>query len=169
MDAVTGSGRSAAVQEAIERLLVEADVAYRILRHDPVRTAEDAAAARGLPLSHGVKTLVLRVDDGFLLLALPADLSLSSRALRRGLGARRTRFARREELARLTGLEPGGVPPFGRPVFELDLVADSSLAEDREVAFTPGRRDRSIVLAAADWRRTARPRFAGLTDREAGE
>ncbi|MEZ5333237.1 MAG: YbaK/EbsC family protein, partial [Thermoanaerobaculia bacterium] len=85
MDAVTGSGRSAAVQEAIERLLVEADVAYRILRHDPVRTAEDAAAARGLPLSHGVKTLVLRVDDGFLLLALPADLSLSSRALRRGL------------------------------------------------------------------------------------
>lgn len=157
------------VEEAIEHLLRAAAIEYRVLRHRPVRTAEDAAAARGLPLSLGVKALVLRVDDTFLLLALPADRALSSRALRRRLGARRTRFADGAELARLTGLEPGTIPPFGPPVLDLELVADRALAGADEMAFTPGRPDRSIILPRDGWRLVARPRFAVLTDGEAGE
>lgn len=155
--------RPAAVEAAIEGLLRRAGVPFRVLRHEPVRTAEEAARARHLPLAAGVKALVLKVDDRFLVLALPADRTLSSRALRRRLGARRARFADARELIDLTGLAPGSIPPFGPPVLDLELVADRDLALRGEVAFTPGRADRSVLLAAADWLRVARPRLAELT------
>lgn len=153
---------------AIERVLREGGVSFRTVEHAPVRTAEDAARARGMPLSAGVKALVLKVDEEFLLLALPADRSLSSHALRRHLGARRSRFASAAELARLTGLAPGSIPPFGRPVLDLELYADRALPSRGEVAFTPGRADRSILLAGEDWLRVARPRLVTLTEEKRG-
>ena len=155
--------RSLTVQAAIEQLLRAAAVSFEVLRHPLVRTAREAARARGLPLSAGIKALVVKADGEFVLLALPADRTLSSRFLRHHLGARRTRFADAGELARLTGLEPGSIPPFGAPVLDLELHADRTLARDRRVAFTPGRADRSILLAAADWLRVARPRLLELT------
>ena len=62
----------------------------------------------------------------------------------------------------MTGLEPGAVPPFGEPVLPLALLADPSLLASPEIAFTPGVRDRSIVLASADWLRLAGPRLVSF-------
>jgi hypothetical protein len=47
---------------------------------------------------------------------LPANCKADSAAIRNELGVRKTRFANREELWELTGLVPGSVPPFGRPI-----------------------------------------------------
>lgn len=136
-----------------------AGVSYRLLEHAPVRTAADAARVRGTPLEIGAKAIVFKADGAFGLFVLPAARELSSRRIRRGLGVSRTRFASREELAELTGLEPGCVPPFGEPILPLELIADPRLVELEEIAFTAARHDRSIVMACEDWRRVARPRL----------
>jgi len=142
---------------AIRRLLDEHGVSYREAHHAPTRTSEEAAAARGEPIEIGGKALVVKVDDTFAVFVLSAALELSSREIRRHLGARRTRFATREELHGKTGLVPGCVPPFGRPILPFDLYVDTSIVENERIAFNAGSLTDSMILAREDWQRVASP------------
>lgn len=151
------------VLDRIRRLLVEADCRFDEMAHRAVSTAEEAAIVRGTALDEGVKSILFKADGEFALFALSAERELSSRALRRELGMRRTRFASRAELAQLTGLEPGSVPPFGRPVLPFDLYADPSIFLHEEVVFTAGSRERSIRMRSDDYRRIARPRVVSFS------
>ena len=125
--------------------------AYCLIEHRPVSTAEQAAEARGTPLALGAKTILLRVRREMVLLALAADRALDNRAVKRRFGTTNTRFATTDELAELTGLERGAVPPFGPPVLPFPLYVDAGLAAWPEIVFTAGRRDRSILIATEVW------------------
>ena len=146
------------VEDRIRALLDARHIGYRVVDHAPVSSAEDAAMLRGTPLGIGGKAIVMKLERiGFAALAVRADRRVDGKALRRALGIQRYRFATAQELAALTGLVPGEVPPFGRPVLELPLYVDTALASGEEIAFTVGRRDRSFVLATADWLAAASP------------
>jgi len=143
----------------IRRFLEQEGAAFREVRHAPVTTSEEAAAARGTPLGIGGKSLVLKVDDRFELFVVSAAVKLASREARRAAGARRSRFATAAELLALTGCRPGCVPPFGPPILDLPLNAHRSVLAHDRIAFTPGVHHASIVMATADWVRVARPRL----------
>jgi Ala-tRNA(Pro) deacylase len=96
-------------------------VSYREVHHEPTRTSEDSARARGEQLRIGGKALLIKVDDVFRLFVLSADRKLDSGAIKRHFSARKTRFATPEELAERTGLVPGSVPPFGQPLLPFPL------------------------------------------------
>ncbi len=152
------------ILENIRQLLNDKGIAFREAHHQPTRTSEESAAARGEPLSVGAKALLLRTDDVFRLFVLPADRKLDSNAIRRHLGVHKTRFASVEELDELVGLVPGAVPPFGEPVLPFELYADESVGvEHGRVAFNAGSLTDSIIMSASDWAAIARPvrfRFA---------
>ena len=116
------------VYTRVVALLRDAGVSFTEREHAAVRTSEEAAAIRGVPLHSGAKALVLKAADQFLLAVLPADCSLDSRALRGVAGTRRIRFANGDELLELTGLTPGAVPPFGS-LFGLQTICDPKLAD----------------------------------------
>jgi Ala-tRNA(Pro) deacylase len=138
-------------------------VPHEAFEHRPIRSADDAAEVRGTPLEQGVKALLMKLGKVFHIVAIPADRRLHGATLRKGLGLQRYRFARPEELQRLTGLQPGSVPPVGH-VFDLPLVLDEALADRDPVVFTLGRPDRSVRLARADFLALARPdRVAPVT------
>jgi len=147
---------------AIRQLLEEAGTPFRVVEHAPTFTSEESARARGEELGVGAKALLLRTDDVFRLLVLPADRKLDSSAVKRQLKVKRVRFATPEELLELTGLVPGSVPPFGQPLLPFELFADSSIGTRFDkVAFNAGSLTTSIVMAAAAWEAIARPtRFA---------
>jgi Ala-tRNA(Pro) deacylase len=189
------------VHDRIVALLADRGVPFRETHHAPVRTSEEAAAARGEPMAIGGKSLVLRVSDKiprsgdggprrtvqagkerasrdgprlrdelrtrpaaeprFVLFVLPAAMRLPSAEARRATGARRSRFATERELRALTHCVPGCVPPFGEPILPLPLYAHRALLRNDRIAFTPGVRDASILMATADWARLARPRWFG--------
>jgi prolyl-tRNA editing enzyme YbaK/EbsC (Cys-tRNA(Pro) deacylase) len=150
------------VFENICRLLDEAGVPYRTVEHGPTRTSEESAAARGEPLSVGAKALVVKTDDVFRLFVVAADKQFDSNAVRKKLGAKKTRFATPEELMELTGLVPGSLPPFGEPILKLELYADVGVGRSHDrVAFNAGSLTNSVIMATADWERLAKPvRFA---------
>jgi prolyl-tRNA editing enzyme YbaK/EbsC (Cys-tRNA(Pro) deacylase) len=144
------------VQERAEALLAE--VPHERIEHGVSRTAEEAAAARGTVLHEGGKAIVMKLHGrGFVLIALRGSDALSGRLLRQAFGVQRYRFATREELLALTGLEPGCVPPLGRPVLELPLFVDAALAGSERVVFTLGAHTCSARLATGDWLQVARP------------
>ena len=152
------------ILEKIRYQLNAADIAYREVKHQPARTSEESAAARGEALNIGAKALLLRTDNVFRLFVLPANRKLDSTAIRRYFGIRKTRFATVEELDKLTGLVPGAVPPFGEPILPFELYADEAIGvETDKVAFNAGLLTHSIIMAASDWADIARPerfRFA---------
>src|SRR5438876_10646632 len=86
-------------------------VAFREAHHEPTRTSEESALARGEELRVGGKALLIKVDSAFRLFILSADRKIDSAAVRQHFGAKKTRFATPEELMDLTRLVPGSVPP----------------------------------------------------------
>ena len=150
--------------EKIQNQLNAAGIAYREVQHQPTRTSEESAAARGEALNVGAKALLLKTDEVFRLFVLPADRKLDSTAVRRYFGVRKSRFATVEELDKLTGLVPGAVPPFGDPILPFELYADVTTGvETDKVAFNAGSLTHSIIMSATDWENFAKPvrfRFA---------
>jgi len=144
--------------EQIRAYLKAKNIAFREVEHEPTRTSEESAAARGEELNVGAKALLLRTDGVFRLFVLPADRKLNSTAIRRQLGVKKTRFATFEELHQLTGLVPGAVPPFGKPILPFDIYADESVGiETDRVAFNAGSLSHSIIMSASDWVTVAKP------------
>jgi len=145
------------VLDDIRAWLTAEGVPYREVHHEATRTSEESANARGETLRVGGKALLIKVDDIFRLFVLSADRKLNSAAIKRRFEARKTRFATPEELAELTGLVPGSVPPFGRPILPFPLFVDPSVFENERIAFNAGSLTDSIVMPTDDYRRLAAP------------
>ncbi len=148
-------------QQLVDRLTA-AGVAFDLLRHPPVFTSAQAAEIRGTSLASGAKALVCKVDDQFLMFVLPADLRLNGKQARQWLGARGLRFADRDEVAQLTGLTPGSIPPFGS-LFSLPTHCDQLLLDHPRINFNAGDHAISIALDSADYLRVENPRLGNFS------
>ncbi|GJQ27455.1 MAG: hypothetical protein HBSAPP02_24870 [Phycisphaerae bacterium] len=144
-----------AVYDSIVAMLNAAGVPYRAVHHEPTYTSEESARARGEDVRLGGKALLVKAGDVFRLFVLSAALKLDADALKRRFGVRKTRFATAEELKELTGLVPGSVPPFGRPILPFDLFIDESITRNEKIAFNAGSLTDSLILATADYLRVA--------------
>jgi Ala-tRNA(Pro) deacylase len=105
----------------------------------------------------GGKALVMKAGDNFGIFVLSADRTMESKKLKDYFKIRRIRFATKEELVTLTGLPSGAVPPFGRPVFDLNLYADNSILENEFIAFNAGSLTTSIKMKVDDYIKIANP------------
>jgi Ala-tRNA(Pro) deacylase len=153
---------SATVFERLEEKLKAAGVAFTVLRHPPVFTSEEAAAVRGAPLSSGAKALVVKAGEAFVLLVLPADRKLDGRMARTALGVKALRFATREEVEKLTGLQSGAIPPFGS-LFDLPTSCDSALGENATLNFNAGDHSISVQMSYSDYLQAEKPTVSILT------
>ena len=144
------------VFERIEELLNARGVAFEVLRHEPVYTSEEAAEIRGTPLASGAKALVCKADGRFVMFVIPADRKLASREVRRARRWRKLRFADRDEVKGLTGLEPGSIPPFGS-LFGLPTLCDERLGENETINFNAGDHSISVSMRYEDYVRVESP------------
>ncbi len=155
------------VLQSIRKMLDERGIEYREVHHEQTFTSEQSAAARGESIRVGGKALLLKVGDEFKLFVLSAALKLDSKAIRKHLGVRASRFANKEELAELTGLVPGCVPPFGEPILPFKLYVDESITRNERIAFNAGSLTDSIIMSTEDYVALAQPeifRFASPAD-----
>ena len=153
---------SASVFERLHDRLQQSGVAFTVLHHEPVFTSEQAAAVRGTSLASGAKALIVKAGDRFVLLVVPADRKLESRKAREGLGVKSLRFATREEVLELTGLQPGSIPPFGS-LFGLPTYCDPALAEQASINFNAGDHAISVQMSHADYLSVEQPTLLILT------
>lgn len=146
------------VLEKIRDYLKAEHAHFKEVHHQPTYTSEQSARARGEDLAIGAKAILAKTDTSFRLFVVAADAKLDSAAIKRELQLKKMRFATREELFELTGLVPGSVPPFGPPILPFPLYCDSELGKSSDlVAFNAGSLTVSIIMAASDWQRVARP------------
>lgn len=127
------------------------DVQFEEIEHAPSMTCEESARARGKKQRIGGKTLLLKDKKGFRLFTMSAALEFDSQKARKLLGSQKLRFATSEELMSLCGALSGALPPFGRPLQDLDLYIDSSVLDNEEIAFNAGLLTCSFIMNTKIW------------------
>lgn len=155
------------VYQAIISLLAREQVEYRSVHHAPTFTSEESARARGEEIRVGGKAIVMKVGEEFRLFVLSAAFKVDATALKQHFGVKKIRFATPEELLTLTGLVPGSIPPFGRPILPFDLFVDPSTLSNTKIAFNAGSLTDSIIMAVGDYLRVAQPTVIPFALREA--
>jgi Ala-tRNA(Pro) deacylase len=150
------------VFDRLHERLQQSGVPFTVLRHSPVFTSEQAAAIRGTSLASGAKALILKAQEHFVLAVLPADRKLDSRLARAALQVKGLRFANREEVEQLTGLQPGAIPPFGS-LFGLATYCDPALADNPTINFNAGDHAISVQMPCAAYLDLEKPQMFPLS------
>lgn len=120
-------------------------------------TAADAAAAVGSGLDQIVKSLVLVCDERPVLALVPGDRRVDPAKVAAAVGASVARVASPAEVRGATGVDPGGVAPFGLATLET-VVLDRSLLRHRIVWAGAGSPRHVVGLAPGELSRLARAR-----------
>ena len=159
------------VYKSIEKLLNEEGVEFQTLQHHPTFTSQQSAAVRGESLSSGAKAILYKVQNEFHLFVLAADRRLDPKKIKeffknRGERAKKSRFATEQELKSMTGLAPGSVPPFGRPILNFDLYVDHSLLVNESISFNAGSLEHSISMKVMDYLSVNQPLVFSFTRRK---
>ncbi len=106
----------------------ELGLVFEVIRHGPVRSLPEAAAARGVERSQVLKTLVVRLaDDDYRFVLVPGDREISWPKLRKLLGVNRMSMPSAEVALAVTGYPRGTITPLGstRP---WPVVADATVS-----------------------------------------
>jgi len=142
---------------------------YRVLDHPPEGRTEVVSGYRGHPLGQAAKCLVLlvkldRKTTRHVLAVVPGDARVDLDAVKRLKAATYVGFAEARSAEALAGSVSGTILPF---TFDpaLELIADESLFEPKEIFFNAARLDRSLALRTEDYRAIAKPRVARIAKR----
>ncbi|MET0773542.1 MAG: YbaK/EbsC family protein [Candidatus Limnocylindrales bacterium] len=148
-----------------ERAIAAADglsLRYEVTRHGPVRSLEEAAAARGLAPSQVIKTLVVRLaEDDYRFVLVPGGREISWPKLRGVLGVSRMSMPAADVAFAVTGYERGTITPLGS-THAWPVIADASLSGD--VSIGGGAHGVALTVDAADLARVLGATVADVTD-----
>jgi Cys-tRNA(Pro)/Cys-tRNA(Cys) deacylase len=142
-----------------------AGLEHRVIRHGPVRSLAEAAAARGVEPADVVKTMVVRRGpEDFLFILVPGDRSISWPKLRALLGVSRLSMPDAAVAREVTGYERGTITPLGSAV-AWPVVADERLA-GREITLGSGEHGVAIAVGADELAGALGATVADVTDPE---
>ena len=120
---------------------------HRVIRHGPVRSLAEAAAARGVEPADVVKTIVVRrAEDDFVFVLVPGDRVISWPKLRALLGVNRLSMPDAATAKAATGYERGTITPFGS-TNRWPVIADERLA-GREITLGAGEHGVAVAVDA---------------------
>lgn len=135
---------------------------YRVTRHGPVRSLEEAAAARDLEPSQVIKTIVVRLtDDDYRFVLVPGGREISWPRLRGVLGVSRMSMPSAEVALAVTGYARGTITPLGS-TRAWPVVADASLGGD--VSIGGGAHGVALTVDAAELIAVLGATMADVTD-----
>ena len=144
------------VLEEVKIALDKEKKEYKLLEHEPVFTAEEAAKARGTKLKQSAKTLVLKADDEFVMAVVPGDKEIDLVKLKEKLEVKKLDLASAEDVKEVTGCSIGSVPPFGN-LFNLKVYVDKEFTKNKEIAFNAGSPTTSMKMSCEAYLDVVRP------------
>lgn len=145
--------------EQIKNLLDSNSIKYKVSEHAPVYTSEDAARIRGEDVRTGVKALIFKCSEGFILCLIPGDRKIDMKKLK-ALIKSDAHLASAEEVLEATGCEIGSVHPIGS-IMDVDKTyADRRIFDNEYVNFNAGLHTVSIRMRSKDFMKLVKPEVA---------
>ena len=135
-------------------------IKYVAISHSPAYTAQEIAAKAHVSGKELAKTVMVKIDGKMAMAVLPASGRVDFAKLKQVADAGKVELAGEQEFRDMfPGCELGAMPPFGN-LYELQVFADESLAEDEEIAFNAGSHTELIRLSYESFARSVEPRVA---------
>ncbi|MFW6160503.1 MAG: prolyl-tRNA synthetase associated domain-containing protein [Acidobacteriota bacterium] len=145
-------------EKKVFKVLEKLGISFKIHRHPPVFTVEEAARHwSGLEGAH-CKNLFLRNKKGnrHYLVILECSKKIDLQKFCRKLGEDRFSFASAGRLQKYLGLEPGAVSPFGlinEKAREVRVIIDEDLKAYSFVNFHPNDNTATVTLSFKDFQK----------------
>lgn len=139
------------ITDRIKNLLETKNIDFKEIDHHETRTCEESAQARGEDIKYGGKTILFKDKKDYHLFVISAALQIDNNKVRKILKSQRLRFATKDELMELAGVESGALPPFGRKILPYDLYLDESILQNDIICFNAGLLTKSIIMKTEDY------------------
>lgn len=164
----------------ITALLDSLEIKYALTEHAPVTTSEEAAQVRGTHTGTGAKAMVIKIaqhpnpityqppnpyPSPYYLLVLPGNKKIDWKKIKTLLNTKDVSLISEEELKTVTGIERGGVPPFGN-VLNLKTIFDTGIEKIGAVNFNAGSRTHTISMDSKDLVKAVSPQLVADITKE---
>ena len=135
----------------VQDFLKNRKIPFEKVEHAPTYTAQTLAQEVHVPGQEVAKTVLLHVDDQFMVAVLPATRSVDCARLAEFLAAKRVDLADEEQCGeRFSDCELGVVPPFGSK-YGLRTLVDRSLLADEQITFEGNNHHEAIRMSCDDF------------------
>ena len=141
----------------LEKYLAEKHVPYTPSTHRLAYSAQGVAAAQHVAGWTVAKTVILRAEDQFLMVVLPAPMKVYLHLLREQLPFKQLELADEWEFGRLfPDCQLGAMAPFGN-LYGLPVYVEESLARQDEIVFNAGTHVDTIRMKYKDFEQLVGP------------
>ena len=152
----------------LEKYLAEKHVPYTRATHRLAYSAQGVAAAQHVAGRKVAKAVILKTEDQFLMVVLPAPMKVDLYLLREELPFKHLELADEWEFGRLfPDCQLGAMAPFGN-LYGLPVYVEESLAREDEIVFNAGTHVDTIRMKYKDFDRLVGPTLihaAALSER----
>jgi len=139
------------------------DVKYVSINHSAAYSAQKIAESAHISGKEVAKTVIVRIDDKFAMVVLPASCRIHLGHLKVAVSASHVELATETELENLfPDCERGAMPPFGN-LYDMDVYVAEQLAEDEEIAFSAGSHTELVRMSYKDFASLVTPKITALT------
>lgn len=147
------------VSAKLKKYLDENDVKYLTITHSRAFTAQEIAATIHCPGRELAKSVIVKADNDYIMVVLPASEKIDFGLLRQELKAGEMELATEEEFKGLfPDCEVGAMPIFGN-LYGLPVYVSEELLEDEDIYFNAGNHSQAIKMKTRDFLRLTKPKI----------
>ena len=153
------------LSKQIDNYLTDHKVKFKTVSHPEAFTAHDTALAAHIPDRQMAKTVIVKIDDKYAMVVLPANIQLSLKRLKSDLKAikgnswgNHLELAQEYEFKDLFGkdCELGAMPPIGE-LYNMETFVADSLSDNQHIAFNGGNHEDLVMMEYEDWWKLVHP------------
>lgn len=134
----------------LDEFLKSRGIDYKIIKHGYSYRADEASRELGVGINEIVKSVLFVTSEGDpVLVIVRGDKMVDQGKLARELGTRKLRLASKDEVASISGYEPGTIPPVGHKNMIRTLI-DYNISPENLVYAGGGTLGSSLRIRAKD-------------------
>lgn len=135
----------------ITSFLKKNKIKHEVLDHKTVFTAYDLAQTLKRKLNEIAKTLLVKVDNGHVVVVLSAAHQVDFKALRKLLNAKNVEIAGEKVMVKLFKVKPGALSAFHGSMYKLPVYVDKGVLKAQKVVVQAGSFEQSLHLKTKDF------------------
>ena len=146
----------------LKEFLDSREIKYIAISHSVAYTAQGIAALAHIPGRELAKVVMVKLDGELAMAVVPASRHVDLTLLKAAAGAKLVELAVESDFkSRFEDCETGAMPPFGN-LYGMAVIADESLARDKEIAFNAGTHRELVRMAWEDFEKLVKPTVARI-------
>ena len=143
---------------SIRKYMHTHNIPYKTISHPRAYTASQCAQAAHIKGNHFAKSVVVKLDGKFALVAIPANTRLNLDLLKKETRAKRAEIAKEFEFQnKFTDCEVGAIPLLGE-LYNMEVYLADSLAHQEWFVFNAGNHDQLLKIKGNDFLKLVHPK-----------